>query len=150
MVQLQNNIYSAWGNFDLAPAGVNGFQFDLTLNRNRFKIKNINYQYRINELNNAYIIPALNNTVSELTFSCGSILTVPTYFKTFNNIIIPPGGNILNGVIFQMFLPGQQFFDNWIIEEVLPIQINGANYDLFDTLTFFWNLTIEIEPINFV
>ncbi len=145
----QNNIYTFYGAFDLTPITFNGFTFDLFLQRTRFKIKSVCYDYSIAELNATYEVPVRNTDIANcvLSFGVGSTTNLT---KCFENVAVPPGGAFVNGVLFQMYEPGQRFFDNWLISENLPIQVNARNDDLFDTLSFYFSLTIEIDILNFI
>lgn len=149
--QKQNNVYSFNGFFALAPGGADTVTMDINIPRNEFRVKSVFWDYSITDEVGNNEIPIYNTGLTWVTLTLGTtIAAIPLIAKTFVNIVVPAGGGSLNGVNVVMNKPGQYFYDHWLIIETLPITISAENFSLLDTLTYYLNLAIEIEPLSYL
>lgn len=144
-----NNIFSIGISDPLTGPGVTSdIQFQLPNNLTDFGIKSIYWDYQLFVSAAGPLpsqpVPYAQNTENLIFLNIGDYFAAtPKIARTFENAA-PAATVSMNGQSFTMFNPGQMFFNNFFVNQVLNFRIMHTNKSLVSTYDLLATVVVEM------
>lgn len=140
----KNLTYIAQNAAVIAAEGNYVTDFNINQFSRRFSLKSITFNY-------SFLITGLNLNYNYYTSQdqycyllVGSLIPANILGSFFDNVTVP----FVNGTGFQIITPGNYHWEQFFINQTLPLEVYCMNNDLINACTFSWSLIIEIETYD--
>lgn len=146
MITRSNNVYTIYLTQTLLPGTLYAQDFSLGNNIGQNKIKSIGFDLAVANSLNAQPENLNINETQNYWLLVGELTAIPVLIaRTFN--CVPAGGAaVFNGSVIRISRPGQFFFNNFFVQNILNLRFEHHNTDALITFDISATVIIEIEP----